>query len=136
MREEREKWRREFTFKFAEAQVVNNSAAQKMATQFAIGVLVRNPDTPDREKTFVPPNCRLTVGRSADCTIVLDDPGVSRLHFAFCADDTNVFVEEIGRSANAILLNGEQVTSRRVLKTDDTVTAGATTFRFQRLSTY
>jgi len=133
LKEERDKWRREFAFKFAEAQVANNGVAQKVATQFAIGVLVRNPDTPEREKTFVPPNCRLTVGSAPDCTIVLDDPNVSRIHFTFWADDTNVYVEEIGRSANVTLLNGEKITARHILKTDDAITVGSTIFRFQKL---
>ena len=133
MKEERDKWRREFAFKFAEAQAADNGAAEKMATQFAIGVLTRNPETPDREKIFVPPNCRLTVGRAADCTIVLDDPRVSRIHFTFWTDDTNVFIEEIGRSANHIYLNGKRITDRHILQTNDVITTGSTTFRFQTL---
>jgi pSer/pThr/pTyr-binding forkhead associated (FHA) protein len=135
MKEERDKWRREFAFKFAEAQVTGTAVAEKIATQFAIGVLIKNPETPEREKIFVPPNCRLVVGRSPDNSIVIDDPRASRHHFAFYADDTDAFVEELagGRSANPIFLNGERITGRHRLGADDLIVAGKTEFRFHKL---
>jgi pSer/pThr/pTyr-binding forkhead associated (FHA) protein len=136
MREERDKWRREFAFKFAEKQITDNVAAQKMAAQFAIGVIIKNPETPEREKIFVPPNCRLIVGRAPDNAIVLDDPRVSRHHFAFFADDTNVFVEELGRSANITFINGERINGRLKLKSNDVITTGQTELRFHKLDVY
>jgi pSer/pThr/pTyr-binding forkhead associated (FHA) protein len=115
--------------------VAGNAIAEKIATQFAIGILIKNPETPGREKIFVPPNCRLVVGRSPDNSIVIDDPGMSRHHFAFYAYDTDAFVEELagGRSMNPILLNGEKIIGRHRLGADDVIIAGMTTFRFHKL---
>jgi pSer/pThr/pTyr-binding forkhead associated (FHA) protein len=132
MREERDKWRREFAFKFAEAQVKDSVTAQKMAAQFAIGVVIKNPDTDEREKIFVAPNCRLIVGRAPDCAIVLDDPRVSRVQFAFWADDLDVFIEGLG-GTNLTFLNGERIRGRHKLKSNDLIRAGTTEFRFQKL---
>jgi hypothetical protein len=135
MKEERDKWRREFAFKFAEAQVTGDHVAEKIATQFAIGVLIKNPETPEREKIFVPPNCRLVVGRAPDNSIVIDDPRVSRHHFAFYANDADAFVEELagGRSPTPIFLNGQRIIGRHRLGTDDLIVAGETKFRFHKL---
>lgn len=135
MKEEREKWRREFTLKYAEAQVSDIAHAQRLREQFAIGVLVKDPETPEREKIFVPPNCRLVVGRAPDNPIVVDDPRVSRYHFAFYADDSQVFVEELsgGASAIAVFLNGKKIKGRNKLETDDVVITGGTKFRFHKL---
>ena len=39
MREEKEKWRREFALKYAEAQATDSTRAERMAVQFGVGVL-------------------------------------------------------------------------------------------------
>jgi pSer/pThr/pTyr-binding forkhead associated (FHA) protein len=132
IREERDKWRREFAFKFAEAQVKDSVTAQKMAAQFAIGVVIKNPETAEREKIFVAPNCRLVVGSAPDCAVVLDDRRVSRVQFAFWADDSDVFIEGLG-GTNQTFLNGELISGRHKLKSDDLIKAGDTELRFQKL---
>lgn len=58
MKEEKDKWYREFAMKFAEAQSTDRTRAQKMAVQLAIGVLVfQDEKTQERERIFVPANC-------------------------------------------------------------------------------
>jgi pSer/pThr/pTyr-binding forkhead associated (FHA) protein len=133
MREEKDKWRREFALKYAEAQATNNLNAQRMAVQFAIGVLIKNPQSANRERIFIPPYCRLIAGRSEDNAIVLDDEGISRHHCAFDADDTDVYVEDLG-SPNGVCLRGERLRGRRKLEAGDEVTLSSETeFRFHKL---
>src|SRR5262249_9648935 len=119
MKEEKAKWRREFAVKFAEAQATDNSHAQKMAVQFAVGVLIKNPGSVDRERVFVPPNCRLIAGRSPDNSIpTTEDTYTARQHCAFDADDVNVYIEELG-SPNGSLINNKPLIGRRKLETGD-----------------
>jgi pSer/pThr/pTyr-binding forkhead associated (FHA) protein len=133
MKEEKARWRREFAMKYAEAQAKDNQNAQRMAVQFAIGVLIKNPETAERERIFVPPYCRLIAGRSPDNSIVLDDSNISRHHCAFDADDTDVYVEDLG-SPNGIWLKGVQLHGRSKLETGDVVRLTPTTeFRFHKL---
>jgi pSer/pThr/pTyr-binding forkhead associated (FHA) protein len=134
MREEKDKWRREFALKYAEAQAKDNQNAQRMAVQFAIGVLIKNPETVERERIFVPPYCRLIAGRSPDNSVVIDDPVISRHHCAFDADDTDVYVEDLG-SPNGIIFNRERLDGRRKLETGDIVhLSPKTEFRFHKLN--
>src|SRR4030095_225192 len=97
-----------------------------------IAIVIKNPETDEREKIFVAPNCRFIVGRAPDCAIVLDDPRVSRVQFAFWADDLDVFIEGLG-GTNLTFLNGERIIGRHKLKSNDLIRAGTTEFRFQKL---
>jgi pSer/pThr/pTyr-binding forkhead associated (FHA) protein len=133
MREERTKWRQEFTLKYAEIQASDNARAQKLAIQFAVGLLIKNPEAPERERIFLPPNCRLIAGRAADNALPLpDDDRASRHHCAFYADDELAYVEDLG-SPNATFVNRERVTGRRPLKAGDRITVGSTQFEFRKL---
>jgi len=133
MKEEKEKWRREFAVKFAEAQAKDNSQAQKIAVQFAIGVLIKNPETEERERIFVPPNCRLIAGRDPTNPIHTNDPLTSRHHCAFDADDEYVYVEELG-SPNGAFINGALLKGKQKLEAGDIVQMGHTTFRYHQLA--
>jgi len=134
MKEEKAKWRKEFAFKYAEAQATDNSRAQRMAVQFAIGVLIKNPESEERERIFLPPNCRLIAGRSPDNPIsTVDDLSTTRQHCAFDADDTNVYVEELG-SFNGSFINKTLLDGRHKLETGDVITIGETTLVFHRLN--
>ncbi len=132
MKEENTKWRREFALKYAEAQATDNVRAQKMAVQFAVGVLIKNPETQERERVFVPPNCRLIAGRAPDNPIFVDDLFASSHHCAFDADDQQVYVEDLG-SQNATFVNGEILRGRRKLEIGDRIKVGATDFEFHKL---
>ena len=132
MKEEKEKWRREFAVKFAEAQATDNAHAQKIAVQFAIGVLIKNPESEEREKIFVPPNCRLIAGRDPANPIHTNDRQTSRHHCAFDADDQDVYIEELG-SVNGAYVNGVFLKGKRRLEAGDTVQMGDTTFSYHKL---
>jgi pSer/pThr/pTyr-binding forkhead associated (FHA) protein len=133
MREEKAKWNREFAIKYAEAQVTDNARAQRMATQIGIGVLIfEDPETSERQRVFVPPNCRLVVGKAPQSDIPVKEPMMSKQHFAIVADEAKVYVEELG-SPNGVFLNGELVKGSRRLKTGDVIHVGETKFSFHEL---
>jgi hypothetical protein len=134
VKEEKEKWRREFAIKFADLQSTDRAQAQSLIVQFAIGVLIKNPDADERERIFIAPNCRLIVGRGEDNAIRINEDRVSRHHCAFVADDERVFVEVLG-SVSATFLNEETVKRKTQLKTGDIITIGSgrTRFRFHKL---
>src|SRR5450759_4353277 len=66
---EHEKWRRELVLRNARVADTNPAFAQNSAKQSAVGYLVIDepkdvPIGPEgRRKVFIPPNCRLVVGR-------------------------------------------------------------------------
>jgi pSer/pThr/pTyr-binding forkhead associated (FHA) protein len=133
MKEEKEKWRRELPVKFAAAQTTDNLHTQKLAVQFATAFLIKNPETEEREKIFIPPNCRLIVGRAQDSHICIDDPRISRYQCAFVADDVDVYVEDL-HSQNSGTINGVVFKGKQRLKAGDIITIGATTLEFHKLS--
>jgi pSer/pThr/pTyr-binding forkhead associated (FHA) protein len=132
MKEERQKWQRDFSIRFTEAQSTDDALAHKMAMQFGIGFLKYRNLEEETQKAFVPPNCRLIVGRHPSSAICIGDPKLSRYHCAFVSDDENVFIESLGATV-ATLLNGSAVEGRRKLKPGDVITAGRTEFLFYKL---
>lgn len=67
------------------------------------------------------------VGRSTRCTIVLDDPLVSRNHARIVSNRGVVTIEDL-KSQNGILVNGDPVLRARVLQSGDRVIIGQQTF--------
>ena len=134
IKEEREKWAREFPLKFAENQAEGNEKAQRMATQFAIGFLVFvDPETNERQKIFVPPHCRLIAGRNPENEIHINEVMLSRKHCAFAADEKKVYVELLeGRTP--IYKNGEALSGRAELKSGDTIALGPTLITYHQLA--
>jgi pSer/pThr/pTyr-binding forkhead associated (FHA) protein len=133
MKEEREKWKRDFALKMAQMEPVDSALAQRMAVQFALGVLIyQNPDTSERERIFLPPHCRLVAGRANTNQIFINDAKLSRQHCAFDSDETNVYVEDLG-SANATFMNGSRVAGRVKLNTGDVISLGDIEFQFHKL---
>src|SRR5262245_58206508 len=133
MKEEREKWNREFGLKMAQIESVDGIQAKRMAVQFALGILIyQNKETSERERIFLPPNCRLIAGRADTNQIVLNDEKLSRQHCAFDSDETSVYVEDLG-SANATFMNGSRVAGRVRLRTGDIINLGDTEFKFHKL---
>ena len=133
IREEKEKWQRDFTIKYAEFQSSNPSLAQNLATQFAIGVLIIEPCiTGERERIFVPPNCRLIAGSQTGCDIKIKDITISKKHSAFFSDKLNVWVEELG-SINGTFLNGARVIGRIKLETGNIIQLGNTKITFHKI---
>lgn len=76
----------------------------------------------------VPIRGRLTLGRSAQCDVVVDDPYVSRVHCTVEVVDGAVFVD--ARNAlNLVRVSGRDVETAR-LGSDELCLVGNTTFRF------
>jgi Protein of unknown function (DUF3662)/FHA domain len=69
------------------------------------------------------------IGRLPECTIVLNDPNVSRRHAEVKRRGSEVVVADLG-STNGTKVNGAQV-KERVLEEGDEITVGSTTIRFE-----
>jgi pSer/pThr/pTyr-binding forkhead associated (FHA) protein len=65
-----------------------------------------------------------TVGRAADCAVVVDDPLASRHHAAITVGAEGVIVRDLG-SRNGVLVNGEEIGRRHALCAGDLVTIGS-----------
>ncbi len=61
-----------------------------------------------------------TIGRSRECSIVLNHPGVSRIH-AQISHDGNQYILHTTRAINGLLLNGQNVEKDRVLREKDII---------------
>jgi hypothetical protein len=72
----------------------------------------------------------VTIGRMADCDIVLKDKGASRRHAQLRVDDDVVTLTDLG-STNGTRLNGQHVQTR-VLENGDKITVGTTVLEFRR----
>lgn len=133
IRQEREKWKREFTIKYAETQAMDPKRAQSIATQFALGFLIIERVKPyEREKIFVPPSCRLLAGRGEQNEIDTKDGLTSGRHSAFSADQSNVYVEDLG-TKNGTFVNGNRIHGRHKLESGDIIKIGATKIEFNKI---
>ena len=75
-KEEDKKLAKELKEGFAKLQAENRKMAQKLAAQYAIGfLLVEELDNPDqKEKYFIPSNCRMSIGRDEDNDVITTAP--------------------------------------------------------------
>ena len=64
-----------------------------------------------------------SIGRSADNTIHVDDPGVARNHAMIEKRPHGFWLSDLG-SANGTLVNGAQITAEYQLKKGDTISLG------------
>jgi pSer/pThr/pTyr-binding forkhead associated (FHA) protein len=67
----------------------------------------------------------VTIGRGAGCTIVIDDPTISRVHVRLTVTEAGISVEDLG-SRNGTLVNGERIAST-TLRSGDRLTLGSRT---------
>ena len=72
----------------------------------------------------------VTIGRLADCDVVLKDKGASRTHAQLKRRDGTWTLTDLG-STNGTRLNGQTVQSRE-LSDGDTITIGTTVIEFRR----
>jgi pSer/pThr/pTyr-binding forkhead associated (FHA) protein len=72
-----------------------------------------------------PVDGELTVGREQGAGLVIDDPGISRLHARFTAERGAVAVEDLG-SSNGTFVNGERISGPIELGAGDEVQLGGT----------
>jgi pSer/pThr/pTyr-binding forkhead associated (FHA) protein len=120
-RQDQRKWRAELAEKYALLAADQPRAAQALARQFAVGVLIiERGDTALREKVFIAPHTRMTAGRTDDNEIVLPSASASKHHFTISADGSNAYVEDLG-AANGTYLNDSLVQGRTLLRGGDQI---------------
>jgi diguanylate cyclase (GGDEF)-like protein len=68
---------------------------------------------------------RIVVGRASNATVRIEDDGISRRHARLIIAEGEVRIEDL-QSTNGTLVNGEPVTSTRLLRDGDKVTLGST----------
>ena len=78
----------------------------------------------------IPLSGALTVGRGPECSLRLDEPGLSRAHARLLATDHGVQVEDVG-SSNGTFINGSRVLRGEARVGDE---IGFDTMRFQVLA--
>jgi pSer/pThr/pTyr-binding forkhead associated (FHA) protein len=72
----------------------------------------------------------VTMGRSRQCDVVLDDPNVSRQHAEVRPRGGSWVLTDLG-STNGSRLNGRDVERSEVLRSGDEIELGATVMRFE-----
>jgi Protein of unknown function (DUF3662)/FHA domain len=72
----------------------------------------------------------ITLGRSRDCDVTLEDPNVSRRHAEIQHEDGAYWIVDLG-STNGVTVNGKRVERVR-LEPDDAILVGTTELRFER----
>lgn len=73
----------------------------------------------------------ITVGRSSGCTIVLDDPALSRTHCQFERTGQRLFVRDLN-SRNGTRIEGELI-SKSVVRPGERVTCGSAVLTFEKM---
>src|SRR6185436_1167019 len=71
------------------------------------------------------------IGRTADCDVVLYDPGVSRKHARIFAEQRGYYVEDMG-SSNGTKVNGA-IIKKKQLADGDAISLGPVVFNFAAL---
>lgn len=72
---------------------------------------------------------RMTIGRSRDCDVVIDDPNVSRTHAELRKTIEGWLVVDLG-STNGVKVNGRRV-HEEVLRPGDSITLGLVELKFE-----
>lgn len=67
----------------------------------------------------------LTLGRSPDADVLLDDPYASEFHLRLVSEDDRLTLHDLG-STNGTYLNGRRVTNPVVLRKSDSLQVGKT----------
>ena len=70
------------------------------------------------------------VGRSSICDVYIDDPKLSRQHFALEVKDGVVLIADL-HSANGTFVNGARVKDKQKLQPGNTITAGLSTIKVE-----
>src|SRR5688572_30606658 len=79
-------------------------------------------------KEFVFDQSSVVIGRTADCDVILYDPGVSRKHARIFSQGKSYYVEDMG-SSNGTKVNGS-VVKKKQLADGDAVALGPVVFSF------
>lgn len=78
------------------------------------------------------PHGELTIGRSATCSLTIDDPLVSRTHARIIVEDDGAFIEDAG-SRNGIRVNGRSISGRARLTDGARFRVGTQELMFREL---
>ncbi len=85
--------------------------------------------TPLSERKFLLTEGKNIVGRSPDCSVIINEKGVSREHFAIHVKGELVTIEDLG-SKNGTFVNGKRIKSAE-LKNGDEIIAGECSLIFE-----
>ncbi len=72
----------------------------------------------------------VVIGRTAECDVILYEPGVSRRHARIFNEGVGFLVEDLG-SSNGTKVNGERITARQPLRDGDSISLGPVIFNFK-----
>jgi DNA segregation ATPase FtsK/SpoIIIE, S-DNA-T family len=74
----------------------------------------------------------VTVGRADSCSVVIDDPTMSREHFALQVRDDRIFVVPNPEATNGTVVGGEELEERAELRLVEPILAGSSVFAVRR----
>jgi len=93
------------------------------------GVLLALSDNLFGRSFIIDRDC-MTIGRSENCDILIEDPLVSKRHCMICVDDEeNFFLEDLG-SKNSTYINKKRIKKRTRILYGDRIALGNTILRF------
>lgn len=123
MYQERARWQRDFALKLAEFQSASPGQAEKVAQQFAIGVLMLDEGESDipRKRQFIPFYGCLAVGTDPSNDIVVKESLCSSKHLLFFASHSDVYALDL-KSQNGTWVNGKRLTHSHRLAHGDEIT--------------
>lgn len=126
-----ESWRSRVLERYFEG----NQNFEKLAQQFAIGVLFYEDkaNAGHHDKRFIPKNFNLTIGRDETCDIRSLDMHVSRIHALVSSNEKEVFIEDIF-ATNRTMVNGKEIHELTKLKDNDVIKIGLIDFKFKKLN--
>jgi hypothetical protein len=109
---------------------VDKTRVVRPSSQQSLGmIVVRQGKEPGR--IFEVRKDRLTIGRSRESDIFLEDLAVSRLHTTVARDDSGRYILRDENSANGTYVNGQRI-SEHVLDEGDEIQVGQTVLAFVR----
>lgn len=92
-------------------------------------IIIREGKEPGR--TYELRKDRLSIGRSRESDIFLEDLAVSRLHASIYRDDSGSYILRDENSANGTSVNGQRISEHRLTEGDE-IQVGQTTMTFTR----
>lgn len=106
--------------------------------RFGIASQIRQPEPGRRPGTIVMPSGdriemadgKNTIGRLADCAVIVNDPNVSRRHAQIHRAGSGFVISDLG-STNGTYVNGERLIADHRLADGDIISIGAVNLRFE-----
>ncbi|HKD77502.1 MAG TPA: FHA domain-containing protein [Ktedonobacterales bacterium] len=92
-------------------------------------IIIREGKEPGR--TFELRKERMSIGRSRESEIFLEDLAVSRLHASIYRDDQGSYILRDENSANGTTVNGQRISEHRLVEGDE-IQVGQTIMTFTR----